>query len=60
VTGDSRTSYWPIYLELANLHDKARLITLHVVYCMLPRPCASSTSPTSCPSTPHAVNPSEG
>lgn len=60
VTGDSRISYWPIYLELANLHDKARLITLHVVHCMLPRPCASSTSPTSCPSTPHAVSPSEG
>jgi hypothetical protein len=30
VTGDSRTSYWPIYLELANLHDKAALSS-----CML-------------------------
>ena len=41
VTGDSRISYWPIYLELANLHDKARMIKLHVVRCMLPRPRAS-------------------
>jgi hypothetical protein len=60
VTGDSRTSYWPIYLELANLHDKARMIKLHVVRCMLPRPRASSTSLTSCPSTPHTVNAAEG
>ena len=26
VTGDSRVSYWPVYLELANLHDKARML----------------------------------
>ena len=60
VTGDSRTSYWPVYLELANLHDKARMIKLHVVRCMLPRPRASSTSFASCPSTPHTVNAAEG
>jgi hypothetical protein len=24
VTGDSRISYWPIYLDLVNLHDKER------------------------------------